>query len=313
MDNADLLSIENLFVSYGNVPILRDVSIAVRKGEIIGIVGESGSGKSTLISAVMGILGKNGTVDAGKIGFDGTDLLTLNREALRRVRGRQIALISQNPMAAFSPVRKIKAQLHEAVRCHNSVSKYEAEQLMLELLAKMKLPNGKRILNSFAFEMSGGMCQRASIAMAMVMHPDLLFADEPTSALDVMVQAQVIGELMKLREEYGISIVIVSHNMGVISHMVDKVVVMYAGVVLECGNKRDIMKYPAHPYTKNIISAIPQLNAPAPKGVTVGISDRRAEGCVFKTGCPYCDTKCERAMPEWRELENGHFIRCFHV
>jgi oligopeptide/dipeptide ABC transporter ATP-binding protein len=308
---VDLLKIENLDVNYGDAPILRGVSMTVQPKRILGIVGESGSGKSTLILATMGILGKGGTIINGKIYFNDVELLKLSREEMRRVRGNEIALIMQNPIASFSPVRIIKHQLHEAVRSHGSLSCAEADERMLELLSRMKLPGGKRIMNSYAFEMSGGMCQRTSVAMAMVLRPQLLLADEPTSELDVTVQAQVVEELMNLRNEYGASIVIVSHNMGVISHMADQIAVMHAGMILEYGEKRELIEHPVHMYTKNIIKAIPRLDAPPPRGVISFKFDRTLKGCPIQIGCPNCFSKCIEETPAIREVKSGHFVRCW--
>lgn len=311
MKATDLLNIENLDVNYGDAPILRGISMTVQSKRILGIVGESGSGKSTLILATMGIMGKGGTIINGKIFFNNVELLKLSREGMRRIRGNEISLIMQSPIASFCPVRKIKDLLHEAVRSHGSISCAEADERMIELLSHMKLPDVKRIMNSYAFEMSGGMCQRTSVAMAMVLRPKLLLADEPTSELDVTVQAQVVEELMNLRNEYDTSIVIVSHNMGVISHMADQIAVMYAGMILEYGEKRELIEHPVHIYTKNIIKAIPRLDAPFPSGVKSFKCDRTLKGCPIQIGCPNCFSKCIEETPTIKEVKSGHFVRCW--
>ncbi len=311
MKRTDLLKINNLDVSYGDAKVLRDISVTVQPRSILGIVGESGSGKSTLISTVMGILDKGGTICNGKIIYKDMELLKLSREELRKIRGSEIALVMQNPAASFNPVRKIKYQLHAAVRSHGSLSCKEADERMLELLARMNLPDGNRIMNSYAFEMSGGMCQRTSIAMAMVLRPQLLFADEPTSALDVTVQAMVVGELMNLRNGYGTSVVIVSHNMGVISHMSDRIAVMYAGMILEYGGKNEIIMKPFHIYTQNIIKAIPRMDAPAPCGIAAFRYNGTARGCPVQYGCPNCSPKCIKEVPPLKEIDSGHFVRCW--
>ncbi|MDI9241647.1 ABC transporter ATP-binding protein [Fusibacillus kribbianus] len=308
-----LFSIENMDVCYGDSPVLRGVSMSVDKGEILGIVGESGSGKSTTIYASLGILGKGGRVTGGSIRYEDRELLKLSEEEMRRLRGKEISLIAQNPVESFHPIRKIRSQLKELIKCHGGLSFQEAEEQMLAIMEKINLKDGKRILNSYAFEMSGGMCQRVSIAMAMVLSPMLLFADEPTSALDVTVQKQVVGELLKLREDFGTAVFLVSHNMGVISHMADTVAVMYGGMVLEYGKKDLVIRNALHPYTKNLIQAVPSMDKPAPKGVLSAACDRSAPGCPYRNGCSCKKEQCEELMPGLQEAEPGHFVRCFFV
>lgn len=306
-----LLSVQDLHVCYKSAPVLRGVSMDVRPGEILGVVGESGSGKSTTIYAALGILGNGGVISHGSIRYKDAELSAMPVETLRKLRGSRLALIAQNPMQSFHPMRKIKSQLHELVRCHGGISCLEAEERMLALLERMKLPDGKRLLDSYAFEMSGGMCQRASIAMAMVLQPELLFADEPTSALDVTVQAQVVEELMHIRGDFGTAIMIVSHNMGVIAHMADRIVVMYAGMVLEYGAPRTLIRTPAHPYTQNLIHAIPRLNAPAPRGVRSCAPDNGAQGCPYYAGCGKAQPECRWELPPLADMGNGHGVRCW--
>lgn len=305
-----LLDINGIDVSYGNAPILRGVSMHVKDGEIVGVVGESGSGKSTTIYATLGILGNGGKVTAGSIHYDGRDLLALSQEDLRKMRGEEMSLVAQNPMTSFHPIRKINKQLKELVACHSGMTYAEAEEHMCEIMAKMNLKDGKRLLNSYAFELSGGMCQRVSIAMALVLSPKLLLADEPTSALDVTVQKQVVEEMRKLRDEYGNSTLIVSHNMGVISYISDRVYVMFAGRVMEYGEKGAVIKRPMHPYTKNLIAAVPTMNAPMPTGVRPTGFDRTVPGCVFYQSCPCRQQVCALSDPEPVETESGHFVKC---
>lgn len=309
----ELLVIDKIHVAYGDAPILRDVSLTVGSGEIVGIVGESGSGKSTTIYSTLGILGKNGAVTSGSIRFDGKDLLAMSREELRSLRGSEISLIAQNPLDSFHPIRKVRSQVRELAKCHDGVSAEEAEERMLETMAKINLPDGKRILNSYAFEMSGGQCQRASIALGMIMRPKLLLADEPTSALDVTVQKQVVEELINVRDTYGTAILIVSHNMGVISHMADRVVVMYAGMIMEYGAKKAVIQEAMHPYTKNLIRAIPRMDAPAPRGVKAIKVDRRTVGCPYAKACPGYTDQCLAEMPDFVPVGEDHFVRCWHA
>lgn len=309
----ELLTIEKLDVEYGDARILRAVSLSVGEGEIVGVVGESGSGKSTTIYATLGILGKNGRVAGGDIRYAGQSLSDMTSEQLRRLRGSEIALIAQNPLDSFHPIRRIRSQVHDLARCHDGVSTKEAEDRMLEIMEKIRLPDGERILNSYAFEMSGGQCQRASIALAMVMRPRLLLADEPTSALDVTVQKQVAEELMQLRKEYGTAILIVSHNMGVISYMADRVVVMYAGMVLEYGDKTAVIQRAAHPYTQNLIRAIPGMDKPAPRGVKAIEVDRKTPGCPYAGACHKRTELCRKQLPDFTLTEKEHYVRCWHM
>jgi oligopeptide/dipeptide ABC transporter ATP-binding protein len=306
-----LLAISDISVEYGRIPILRRVSMNVRQSEILGIVGESGSGKSTTINATMGILGSGGRITSGSILYDGVDLSKLSAEEMRLIRGSELALISQNPVNAFHPLRKIGKQLRELIRCHDKMTYREAEDQMLELLACMNLKDGKRILDSYAFELSSGMCQRVSVAMAMVLRPGLLLADEPTSALDVTVQAQVVAELMKIRDDFGTAIVIVSHNMGVISHMADQMMVMYAGMVVDYGETAEIIHRPLHPYTQNLIRAVPRLGAPASRGIKTYTYDGTIGGCFFNSGCAYRRPECMEEMPPLREIKSGRWVRCW--
>ena len=311
---SKLLEIEDLYVNYGAVPILRDVSLTINEGEIIGVVGESGCGKSTMIHAAMGILGKRGYVESGSIRFQDEELLKLSAEQMRRVRGEKISLIAQNPVESFHPTRRIKDQLDEMVKMHG-MDTAEARKEMLRIMEIFRLDNPERILKSYAFELSGGMCQRVSIAMAMVLKPKLLMADEPTSALDVITQKEVITELMKVRDRSGTAILIVSHNMGVISHIADKVLVMYGGMVFEYGDKAKLLKTEGehcHPYTENLIRAVPRLGEPLPKKISAIRVDRSLPGCPYCKSCKECGCggKCEEHVPPLTEVESGYFVRC---
>jgi len=305
-----ILTIRNVDVDYGNEPILRDISMDIHPGEIIGVVGESGSGKSTTIYATLGILGKGGRVSSGRILYNGRDLLNMKSDEIRGLRGSELSLIAQDPVASFHPIRKIRNELFELVKAHGSMTTKEAEDAMLKAMEAISLNDGKRILSHYAFELSGGMCQRTSIAMAMVLKPRILFADEPTSALDVTVQKQVCDEMMKIRDMSGTAIFMVSHNMGVISYMSDRIYVMLSGRVMESGSRDDIINHTAHPYTKKLISVIPRMNKPVPRGVSARQPDRKAAGCPFVNSCEICREECKRELPEPKEVSPGHFVRC---
>lgn len=254
-----LLQMKNVDISYNGKTVVKDVSISLNPGEILGIVGESGSGKSTVIKAAMGLLGQTGRVTEGSILFNGEDLSTLTSEQMRRLRGPKMGMIFQNCAAALCPIRKIGDQLFESVNQHTKMSEPEMMTQSLALMKKLNLHDGERILNSYPFELSGGMNQRVGIVMAMMLQPALLFADEPTSALDVTVQAQVVKEMMNMRDLYNTGIVIVTHNIGVVSYMADKIAVMYKGKVVEYGSTQEIITNPKEEYTKKLLKAVPRI------------------------------------------------------
>lgn len=255
-----LLDINNVEISYSGKSVVHDLSFQVQPGEILGIVGESGSGKSTVLKAAMGLLGKNGMVTKGEILYKGIHVTNAKEEDLRKLRGPEMGMIFQNTSASLCPVRKIDDQLYETVSQHKKVSRREVRDRALMLLEKMKLTEGERVLKSYPFELSGGMNQRVGIMMAMILNPDLLLADEPTSALDVTVQAQVIKEMVKMRELFGTGIVIVTHNIGVVEYMADKVAVMYQGKLVEYGTKEEVIYHPQQAYTKKLIGAVLHLS-----------------------------------------------------
>ena len=255
-----LLDVRHVEISYNGRPVVQDVSFQVEPGEILGIVGESGSGKSTLIKAVMGLLGIGGAVTKGDIYYNGRNVIDAKPDEIRRMRGPAMGMIFQDTGASLCPVRSIGDQLYESVNQHEKASREEVRQRALDLFEKMRLPDGDRILNSYPFELSGGMNQRVGILMAMVLRPKLLFADEPTSALDVTVQAQVVREMMQMREAYGTGIVIVTHNIGVVEYMADNIAVMYRGNLVEYGKKEDVIYHPREDYTKRLIGSVLRVN-----------------------------------------------------
>lgn len=257
---APLLDVQRLEVSYNGKAVVHDVSLQLEPGEILGIVGESGSGKSTVIKAAMGLLGNTGAVTGGDIYYKGESVTAAGAEALRRMRGPAMGMIFQNTEASLCPIRSIKDQLFESVCQHEKASREEVRDRALELFDKMRLNDGERILNSYPFELSGGMNQRVGIMMAMVLRPALLFADEPTSALDVTVQAQVVREMMKMRDLYGTGIVVVTHNIGMAEYMADRIAVMYQGRIVEYGRTENIIHHPEKTYTKKLIGSVLRIN-----------------------------------------------------
>lgn len=254
-----LLEYQRVSIDYGDKTIIQDLSLAVKPGEILGIVGESGSGKSTLIRTAMGLLSEEGGIRSGQIFYRGRDLATLGAEAFRQLRGAQMGMIFQNAGASLCPIRTIEEQLYEAVLQHENISRQEIRARALELFEQLRFSNGEAILKSYPFEFSGGMNQRVGIVLAMVLRPQLLLADEPTSALDVTVQAQVMREMMKLRELYKTAIVIVTHNMHVVNYMADNVAVLHEGKLVEYGTKEEVLNHPQDSYTRKLIGSVLRL------------------------------------------------------
>ncbi len=255
-----LLDVQHVEVSYNGRAVVHDVSLQLEPGEILGIVGESGSGKSTIIKAAMGLLGNSGAVTRGDIYYKGQNVIDAGADEIRKMRGPAMGMIFQNTGASLCPIRSIGDQLYESISQHEKVSREEVRDRALELFEKMRLNDGDRILDSYPFELSGGMNQRVGIMMAMALKPDLLFADEPTSALDVTVQAQVVKEMMKMRELYHTGIVIVTHNIGVVEYMADRIAVMYRGRLLEHGKTEDIIHHPEEAYTKKLIGSVLRID-----------------------------------------------------
>ena len=260
-----MLNIDHLNISYNHTPAVQDLSLAVGAGQIVGIAGESGSGKSTMLRSIIGLLGREGKIISGDIWFENRQLQLLGEKEMEKIRGKDISMIFQQPESSFDPVATIGKQFCEALRVHEKISKKEALGRGMELLKKLHFPDQKRIMNSYAFELSGGMCQRAAIALGMVCNPKLLLADEPTSALDVTVQSQTADALMELRENFGTAILMVTHNIGVIAYMADYVGIMYKGKLVEWGKKEEILLEAEHPYTKALIRAIPRFGMPYEK------------------------------------------------
>lgn len=254
-----LLQYNHVDISYLGQPVIRDVSFSLHSGEILGIVGESGSGKSTLIKAAMGLLGSEGSITGGEICYRGRLLNRLPPREMRTLCGSELGYIFQNAGSSFCPIRTVGAQLYETIKEHEKISRKDFEVQALELLSKLEFDNGKRILESYPFELSGGMQQRVGIAAAMLLNPSVLFADEPTSALDVTIQKQVVEEMLMVRETFGTAIVLVTHNLGVIGAMTDRVLVLENGRCVECGRTRQVLSQPRADYTKALLAAVPRL------------------------------------------------------
>ncbi len=256
---AVLLDYQHVEISFNGNPVVHDVSFQLHPGEILGLVGESGSGKSTLIKAAMGLLGSSGMVTKGDIWFEGKNLPDLSDTEMRHICGEKIGMIFQDCGASLSPIRTIGEQIVESLAAHRKVDVAEAKATAMELLDKLNFKDGERVWSSYPFELSGGMNQRAGIAIAMLMNPTVLMADEPTSALDVAVQRQVVEEMLNVREVFGTAIIIVTHDIGVVSAIADSILVLQDGNVMEYGKAGDVLEKPQNDYTKKLLSAVPRL------------------------------------------------------
>lgn len=311
-----VLSVQDLSVSYmvegGRREVVSDVSFSLERGEVLGIVGESGCGKSTLARALIRLLPKAGRISSGRIMFQGEDILSMPTDEFRRMRWDRMSMVFQGAMNVLNPVFPIGRQIAEAIRTHRKdVSRSAALDAAAGLLARVGIDRDR--IRSYPHELSGGQKQRVVIAMAMALSPDVVIADEPTTALDVVTQDNVLGELVDLQREQGFSLIIISHDMGVIAETCDRVGVMYAGHLVELGPVREIFKAPAHPYTQGLINAIPKLGA-----VTEAVSipgnppadPGRLSGCRFAPRCPFREEECFQPVP-WVELSASHGERCF--
>lgn len=255
-----MLEIKDLAVQYGKQdPTIEHFNLSMKKGEIISIVGESGSGKTTVIRAVLGALPGAGRVSSGDILFHGESLLKNTGNEWRKIRGSKMSMIFQDCGGTLNPIRKIGSQYVEYIRTHESVSKQEAWNRAASMLSKMRLPDVENIMNSYAYQLSGGMRQRVGIAMAMTFNPELLLADEPTSALDVTTQAQIVRQMMELRDDYGTGIIIVTHNIGVAAYMEDQLIVMHHGKVVDHGTREEVLNNPTSDYTRKLLEAVPEM------------------------------------------------------
>ncbi|SPF69180.1 adenosinetriphosphatase [Propionibacterium ruminifibrarum] len=260
VDGTPLLSVQRMTVSYDGTPAVSDVSLDVTPGEIVAIVGESGSGKTTVIRAVLGLLPSSGQVSSGDIRYEGRSLLDLDQAQWLDLRRHRMSMVFQDTGAMLNPVRRIGAQFVEYIRtAEPDVTRAQARERAEAMLERMALPDPRRVMDSYAFELSGGMRQRVGIAMAMTFQPALLLADEPTSALDVTMQAQIVRQMLALRRQEGTAIMIVTHNLGVAAHMADTIMVMRAGHVLELGPTDQIIDHPTHEYTASLLASMPSL------------------------------------------------------
>ena len=323
MDNLKknpILSVRNLrtyfYTEDGVVRAVDGVDFDVYEGETLGIVGESGSGKSVTSLAILRLLDPKGKIEDGsEIIFNWKNLLELNEDEMRKIRGNDIAMIFQEPMVALNPVFTIGEQIMEAILLHQDVDKKKAREMAIDMLRKVGIPEPEKRVDEYPHELSGGMRQRAMIAMALSCRPKLLIADEPTTALDVTIQAQILELMKSLQKEYGMAIILITHDVGVIAENADRVVVMYGGKVMETSDVRTTFRKPKHPYTWGLLNSIPRLDIEQERLYSIPgmVPDplHFPAGCRFSNRCEFGEEKCSVEMPPLVEVESGHMVRCF--
>jgi oligopeptide transport system ATP-binding protein len=320
MSNQPLLSVEDLSVSFftpaGEVKAVGGISYTLNDGDVMGIVGESGSGKSVEAYSIIGLLSSPGKVTGGKIVFDGENVLDYSSQQMQAFRGNKVSMIFQNPMTCLNPVYTVGNQLTEALLCHQTIERAEAEKRAMEMLELVGINNVEKRMKQYPHEFSGGMRQRVMIAMALICHPKLLIADEPTTALDVTIQAQILELMKDLQKKTGMAIIFITHNLGVVAEICNRVSVMYAGKIVEQGPVDDIFYRPAHPYTKGLLRSMPRVDAEEYerlipiKGSPVDMLDLPV-GCPLAPRCDNCMKICLRKEPPYAEVREGHMALCW--
>lgn len=314
-----LLEVKNLTTEFklkrGTVKAVDDISFTIDKGEILAIVGESGSGKSVTSLSIMGLLQLPGRISSGEINFKSQFLNKMSQKELRKIRGNQISMIFQEPMTSLNPVSRIKTQIMENIMAHMKITKKQALARTIEMLDTVGIPSPAERANDYPHQMSGGMRQRVMTAMALSCDPELLIADEPTTALDVTIQAQILELLYKMREKFHMAVLLITHDLGVVSEAADRVIVMYCGKIVEEADVKSLFAKPLHPYTVGLLQSIPQIDDDSDdrlymiKGM-VPNPLRMPPGCPFSDRCDSCMERCTQEMPELQELD-GHKVRCF--
>ncbi len=320
-ENDRLIEVKDLRVSFftpaGEVKAVDGISYSLGYNEVMGVVGESGSGKSVEAYSIIGLLQNPGRVVGGSITFEGEDLLAYTPEQMRQFRGNKVSMIFQNPMTCLNPVYTIGNQLMEALTCHDSsISPQDARKRAIEMLELVGINNAEKRIDQYPHEFSGGMRQRAMIAMALICKPKLLIADEPTTALDVTIQAQILELMKKLQQEEQTSIIFITHNLGVVAEICDRVSVMYAGKIVEQGKVNDIFYNPLHPYTKGLLASMPRLDSDGHErlipieGTPIDLLNP-PKGCNFAPRCKDCRKICLRQKPPFADYGDGHTSACW--
>lgn len=314
----NFLQVKDLTVEYktmeGIVHAVNGLTFSLEKGESLGIVGETGAGKTTTAMSIMRLVPHPvGKIKSGEIWYDGNNLLQLKDRAMQKLRGNQISMIFQNPMASLNPVHTVGDQIMEVVMRHQTVKRAKAKEIAKEMLKKVGIPEER--LSQYPFEFSGGMQQRVSIAIALACQPQLLIADEPTTALDVTIQAQVLELMKALKKDFGSSLILITHDFGLVAEVCDKVVVMYAGRAVESGTLHHIFEETAHPYTEGLFNSIPKLDEETGRLIPIrGLSPNPLQlptGCPFHPRCPYATERCAQEQPKETEITPGHRVACW--
>lgn len=316
---APFIEVKNLKVHYTSegreIHAVNGVSFSLKKGETLGLVGETGAGKTTIAKSVLRILPEPpAQVDDGEILLEGTDLLQLSSDEMRKIRGRKIAMIFQDPMTALNPVMRVGKQIAEGIALHEKVSAKEAEKKAKKMLEMVGIPGSR--YRDYPHQFSGGMKQRVVIAMALSCNPDLLLADEPTTALDVTIQAQVLDIIKNLQKEFETSMIMITHDLGIVAEVCDNVAVVYAGQIVEYGSREEIFDNPTHPYTIGLFGSLPDINSDVERlSPIMGMPPDPANfpsGCAFSPRCPYADEKCKAAPVQLDTINGTHSCRCIH-
>ena len=319
MKENRVLTIDNLTTTFEShkqkIQAVRGVSLHVDEGDILAIVGESGSGKSVTMKSVMGLLGENADVQADHLELLQKDLLSMSEKEKRKMRGKDMAMIFQDPMTALNPLKKIGYHMIEVLRRHQNLSKAEARKVAIDMLGKVGIPSAESRMDQYPHEFSGGQRQRVGLARALILNPKVIVCDEPVSALDVSIQAQIINLLKELQEKYSLTYLFISHDLSVVEYISDTVGVMYLGNLVEYGTTEDIFRNPLHPYTEALFSAIPipdpeaKMNRIVLEG-SIPSPANPPEGCKFHTRCAHCMERCKHEAPVQKEVEPGHYVVC---
>jgi len=319
MPGKPLLQINNLTTSFrigdDYYPAVDNVTLTVNENEVLAIVGESGCGKSALALSIMQLHNMERTKMEGEISFNGQNLLSLSLKDLNKIRGKEMGMIFQDPLTALNPLMRVGQQIEEAMKNHLDLSDAEMKKRSLELLQKVGIPNPQRTYMQYPHELSGGMRQRVVIAIAIACEPKFLIADEPTTALDVTIQAQILDLMRDLQKQMKTGIILITHDLGVVAEMADKVAVMYAGEVVEYADVKTLFKNPLHPYTRSLFNSIPssaknQDRLHVIKGIVPSLKNLPRTGCRFASRIPWVDASAHEEHPVMREVEQGHFVRC---
>jgi peptide/nickel transport system ATP-binding protein len=319
MTAEPLLEVRDLKVSFrtedGLIQAVDGVSLSLSEGETLGIVGESGSGKSVTMMSVMRLINDPNARFEGEVVYTGRDLMKLTRDQIREIRGSGIAMIFQDPMTSLNPVYRIGWQIAEQIRAHEPISKQAAHARAIELLTAVGIPHAAQRVDDYPHQFSGGMRQRVMIAMAISCHPDILIADEPTTALDVTIQAQILSLIRKLRNDFGTAVVLITHDMGVVADLADRIAVMYAGRIVEQGDRRDVFYDAQHPYTWGLLGSIARLDRPKPRRLSTipGLPPsllRLPEGCAFGPRCTHRFDRCDERPVLLAKVGDGHLDAC---